>query len=55
MKAQNGAIEGRGCLQYPRGLEAQNGPLVVDMHHFDEVQDPDPRQSEKTDPDSASR
>jgi hypothetical protein len=55
VKAQNGAIEGRGCLQYPRGLEAQNGPLVVDMHHFDEVQDPDPRQSEKTDPDSASR
>ncbi len=27
-------------------------PMVEDLHHFDEDQDPDPHQSEKSDPDS---
>ncbi len=39
MEAQNGALE-RVCR-----------PVVADLHRFDEVQDLDPHQSEKSDPD----
>jgi hypothetical protein len=45
MKAQNGAMKGRGRPQ--RRLETRNGAVqvcmlvVADLHHFDEEQDPE--------------
>jgi hypothetical protein len=53
MKAQNGSIVGRRCLQW--GLEAKielwrvRMPVVAGLHHF--AEDPDPQHSERSDPD----
>jgi hypothetical protein len=58
VNAQNGAMEGRGVDANNGGLEAQNGAAEGPyssgrrfLHHFDEEQDPDPHQSERSDPD----
>jgi hypothetical protein len=55
MEAQNEAM---GAMDpHNGGVEAQNIDVevcraeVVDSHHFDEEQDPDPHQSEKSNPD----
>jgi hypothetical protein len=51
MKAQPGTVETQ-----KGGGEAHSGPAEglkasgVDSHHFDEEPDPDPHQSEKSDP-----
>jgi hypothetical protein len=49
VKAQNGAVEGRGRSQWRRDGIGGSEPVITDSHHFDE--DPKPHQSENSDPD----
>ncbi len=59
MKAQNRAMECRGCSQWSRGGPNKAWrvcrPVVADSHHEEQNPDPDlalnPHQSEKSDPD----
>ena len=39
-------------MKLRRAVDAYNGGVEVDSHHFDEEQDQDPHYSDKSDPES---